>query len=77
MAQAGMPHDFIKRGELSRPRAKHFARSGRDEPIERRLALVEEAREDAHVPSNVKMTGPPTHAAEPPSAVVGPRRLTC
>jgi len=42
MAQAGMPHDFIKRGELSRPRAKHFARSGRDEPIERRLALVEE-----------------------------------
>ena len=25
---------------------------------------------------NVKMTGPPTSAAEPPPAVVGPRRLT-
>jgi len=26
---------------------------------------------------NVKMTGPPTFAAEPPPAVVGPCRLTC
>jgi len=25
---------------------------------------------------NVKMTGPPTYAAKPQSAVVGPRRLT-
>ena len=26
---------------------------------------------------NVKMTGPPTLAAEPPPAVVDPRQLTC
>ena len=26
---------------------------------------------------NVEMTGPPTLAAKPPPAVVGPRRLTC
>lgn len=26
---------------------------------------------------NVKMTGPPTLAAKPPLAVVGPSRLTC
>jgi hypothetical protein len=26
---------------------------------------------------NVKMTGPPTQAAKPQRAVVGPRRLTC
>ena len=26
--------------------------------------------------ANVKMTGPPTHAAKPPPAVVGPCRLT-
>ena len=29
------------------------------------------------VPSNAKMTGPPTQAAKPPPAVVGPRRLKC
>jgi hypothetical protein len=29
------------------------------------------------MPSNVKMTGPPTQAAKPPPAAMGPRRLTC
>jgi hypothetical protein len=29
-----------------------------------------------HMSSNVKMTGPPTHAAKPQRAVVGPCRLT-
>src|SRR5437868_627373 len=31
----------------------------------------------SHMRANVKMTGAPTLAAKPPSAVVRPRRLTC
>jgi hypothetical protein len=42
------------------------------------FARLEATHETRRPPMyNVKMTGPPTLAAKPPPAVVGPCRLTC
>jgi hypothetical protein len=50
--------------------------NSRQHPVWRAFLKLIDEREWLHLRFNVKMTGPPTQAAKPQCAVVGPCRLT-